>query len=426
MSIARNLAQLADNIDSAGILATAGGGTGTATPAIVAGTNITVSGTWPNQTINSTGTVTSVAELTLGTTGTDVSSSVATGTTTPVITLNIPTASNSARGVLSTTDWNTFNNKQPTLEFTPENTANKGAANGYVPLDATSKIAATYLPSYVDDVLEYATLTALPVTGEAGKVYITIDDNKTYRWSGTVYTIIIASPGSTDSVTEGSTNLYFTTARSRADISATQNITYDSATGIITGPVLSAYLTSEIDTLDTVTGRGASTNNAITFSGGITGNLTGNATGLSEVLSVASGGTGTATPALIAGTNINVTGTWPNQTINFSGVLSTTISTATTITPTSEAIDHYTITALATASTIAAPSGIPTEGQKLTIRIKDNGTARALTWTTSSGGYRVMGIILPTTTIATKTMYIGCIYNATDMFWDVVSVAQQA
>jgi len=57
------------------------------------------------------GTVTSVAALTLGTTGTDVSSSVATGTTTPVITLNIPTASATARGLLSAAHWTAFNNK---------------------------------------------------------------------------------------------------------------------------------------------------------------------------------------------------------------------------------------------------------------------------------------------------------------------------
>ena len=59
----------------------------------------------------SVGTVTDVAALTLGTTGTDLSSSVATGTTTPVITLNVPTASALNRGALSSTDWSTFNNK---------------------------------------------------------------------------------------------------------------------------------------------------------------------------------------------------------------------------------------------------------------------------------------------------------------------------
>lgn len=71
------------------------------------------------------GTVTNVSALTLGTTGTDLSSSVANPTTTPVITLNVPTASATNRGVLSSTDWTTFNGKQNALGFTPEDSANK-------------------------------------------------------------------------------------------------------------------------------------------------------------------------------------------------------------------------------------------------------------------------------------------------------------
>jgi hypothetical protein len=65
------------------------------------------------------GTVTSVAALTLGTAGTDLSSSVANPTTTPVITLNVPTASATNRGALSSADWSTFNSKQNALGFTP-------------------------------------------------------------------------------------------------------------------------------------------------------------------------------------------------------------------------------------------------------------------------------------------------------------------
>jgi hypothetical protein len=84
--------------------------------AIAAGTGIGVTGTYPNFTVtnsapSSGGTVTSVAALTLGTTGTDLSSTVATGTTTPVITLNVPTASAANRGALSAADWSTFNGK---------------------------------------------------------------------------------------------------------------------------------------------------------------------------------------------------------------------------------------------------------------------------------------------------------------------------
>lgn len=72
------------------------------------------------------GTVTSVAALTLGTTGTDLSSTVANSTTTPVITLNVPTASATNRGALSSTDWSTFNNKQDTISLTTTGTS--GAA----------------------------------------------------------------------------------------------------------------------------------------------------------------------------------------------------------------------------------------------------------------------------------------------------------
>jgi hypothetical protein len=80
----------------------------------------------PSGYTSNTGTVTSVSALTLGTTGTDLSSSVATGTTTPVITLNVPTASASNRGALSSTDWSTFNGKQNAITLTTTGTS--GAA----------------------------------------------------------------------------------------------------------------------------------------------------------------------------------------------------------------------------------------------------------------------------------------------------------
>jgi len=70
---------------------------------------------WVNSTETYVGTVTSVAALTIGTSGTDLSSSVANSTTTPVITLNVPTASATNRGALSSADWTTFNNKQSAL-----------------------------------------------------------------------------------------------------------------------------------------------------------------------------------------------------------------------------------------------------------------------------------------------------------------------
>lgn len=68
-----------------------------------------------------------------------------------------------------------------------------GVANGVATLDTTGKVPSSQLPSYVDDVLEYDNLAAFPTTGEAGKIYVAKDTNKTYRWSGTAYVEISES-----------------------------------------------------------------------------------------------------------------------------------------------------------------------------------------------------------------------------------------
>jgi Chaperone of endosialidase len=119
------------------------------------------------------------------------------------------------------------------IGYTPVNVAHRNATNGYAGLDSSGLIPSSLLPSFVDDVLEYASLASFPATGESGKIYVAIDNSKTYRWSGSVYVGINASPGSTDSLTEGAVNLYFTPARSRAAVSASGSLTYNSATGVI-------------------------------------------------------------------------------------------------------------------------------------------------------------------------------------------------
>jgi len=65
--------------------------------------------------------------------------------------------------------------------------SNKGIANGYAPLNGSGVIDSQYLPAFVDDVLEFANLASFPVTGETGKLYIALDSNFTYRWSGSTY-----------------------------------------------------------------------------------------------------------------------------------------------------------------------------------------------------------------------------------------------
>ena len=70
-----------------------------------------------------------------------------------------------------------------------------GSPNGIAPLDKDAKIPSAYLPSYVDDVIEYPTKGAFPIQGEPGKIYVACDTNLTYRWSGTTFIEISKSLG---------------------------------------------------------------------------------------------------------------------------------------------------------------------------------------------------------------------------------------
>lgn len=76
-------------------------------------------------------------------------------------------------------------------------------------LDSSNLIPSAILPSYVDDVLEFADLASFPVTGETGKIYVAIDTNKQYRWSGSAY--IQITSGAVDSV-NGETGIVVLTA----------------------------------------------------------------------------------------------------------------------------------------------------------------------------------------------------------------------
>ena len=69
----------------------------------------------------------------------------------------------------------------------------KGADNGLAELDGNGTVPAAQLPSYVDDVVEYANLASFPGTGESGKIYVALDTLLTYRWSGSAYVEISQS-----------------------------------------------------------------------------------------------------------------------------------------------------------------------------------------------------------------------------------------
>jgi hypothetical protein len=158
----------------------------------------------------------------------------------------------------------------------------------------------------------------------------------------------------------------------------------------------------------------ANTGKTITIGGNLTTSgaypLTITTTSTTSVTAPTSG-----TLATLAGTE-----TFTNKTIT--PRTGTAVSSA-TITINSDNYDVYTVTSQSVAATIAAPSGTPQNGQKLILRIKDNGTARALTWITTSTGFRFSSdLAAPSTTILSKTLYVGAIWNSTDSYWDVIAI----
>lgn len=179
----------------------------------------------------------------------------------------------------------------------------------------------------------------------------------------------------------------------------------------------------------------------VTFSGGTTGltpsSPTSGAIALAGTLVPANGGTGTSgvpgngqlligngstysVASLTQGSNISVTNASGSITLaSVPRVLSAT--TATSLTPLTT-YDQYNFTALASGLTINAPTGSYVDGQKMMFRILDNGTARALTW---NGTFTAIGVTLPTTTVASKMTYVGCIYNSANTRWDVIAVTTQ-
>jgi hypothetical protein len=102
-------------------------------------------------------------------------------------------------------------------------------------------------------------------------------------------------------------------------------------------------------------------------------------------------------------------------------VVSTTSSAAPT--PAVDTAEVYAVTALAVGATFGAPTGTPADGQPLLIRVKDNGSPQTLAW---NAIYRAVGTVLPTTTVATKVLYVGARYNAVATKWDVLAVAVEA
>lgn len=99
----------------------------------------------------------------------------------------------------------------------------------------------------------------------------------------------------------------------------------------------------------------------------------------------------------------------------------TTTASSSTPTPTGGSLRNYfTVTALAANATIGAPTGSPVDGNKLFIRIKDNATPRTLAF---NAIYRFSSdLAAPSTTVTSKTLYMGFIYNGVDSKWDMLAL----
>lgn len=146
----------------------------------------------------------------------------------------------------------------------------KGAANGVATLDSAGLIPANQLPSYVDDVMEFATLGAFPATGEASKIYVAADTSYTYRWSGSGYIWINGGAGSADSAVK------LSVARTIATTGdASWSVSFDgssnvsaaltlASTGIVAGTYNSSATTITPITFD-AKGRAISAGSAVTI-----------------------------------------------------------------------------------------------------------------------------------------------------------------
>jgi len=164
------------------------------------------------------GTVTSVSALTLGTSGTDLSSTVANSTTTPIITLNVPTASATNRGALSSTDWTTFNNKGSGTVTSVAATVPAFLSVAGSPITTTGTLAISLSG------------TALPVAnGGTGQTSFTDGQLLIGNTTGNTLTKTTLTAGSGISITNGGGSI---------SIAATNSGTVTSVTG--TSPIASS------------------------------------------------------------------------------------------------------------------------------------------------------------------------------------------
>jgi len=251
--------------------------------------------------------------------------------------------------------------------------------------------------------------------------------------AGTAF--VVSAPAGT--ITFGTSNIQFST------FSTSQVYSANTSAGIsLNGTVFSAKVDNATTAFDgsgnisVKAGAVLTTPNVGVATATSINKVTITAPATSSTLTVADGKTFTASNTLtltgtdatsfaFPGTSDTVATLAATQTLTNKRINPRTVSTASTatLTPDISAYDQLNLTAQAVSLTVAAPTGTPVDGNKLVIRILDNGTPQTITWNAT---YTVIGVTLPTTTTANKMVYIGCVYNSTNTRWDVVAVSTQA
>lgn len=245
------------------------------------------------------GTVTNVSAITIGTTGTDISSTIVNPTSAPVITLNVPTASASNRGALSAADWSLFNAKQSPLTFSTglsnssgtisvnsiqnitslNNLTNNGIIStsggtgvlNVVPVNGSGNVVLSNNPTMVSPNIGAASGTSLTLTGSLTSTATT--GTAPFVVSSTTPVTNLSIGGNAETATKMAT----ARAINGIDFDGTAPITIPAAASTLTGNILNPnILTSSLTSVGTL--------GSLTVTNPITGNLAGNASSTTKLV----------------------------------------------------------------------------------------------------------------------------------------------
>lgn len=317
-----------------GVLPVANGGSGTATPNIVAGTNISVTGTWPNQTISATG---SAAGNVTGPASSTDNAVVRFDNTTGQVIQNSGVIINDS-GEVTVGVW------KGTEVTVPYGGTGASTLTGVLKGNGQSAISAAVAGTdYVAPSGALGTpssgtatnLTGLPLTtGVTGTLPIANGGTNATTAATARSNILPSYAGNANkvlAVNAGATDVEYISAGGTGSVTDVSVVSANGLAGTVATSTTTPAITLSTTVTGVVKGNGTALSAATagtdyvapggalgTPSSGTLTNTTGLplTTGVTGLLPVANGGTGTATPSLVQGTNVTITGTWPNQTIN--------------------------------------------------------------------------------------------------------------